>query len=109
KGGDGATGFRQSFTDPPELEPPAVSFVDWLSLPSQNGQRLLFCDMRSGLVGVATVTPSSIPVKSLTPLKNPSRAALCDLDGDGSNEIVIGELGSFTSEDHRRGAIVWLK
>jgi len=109
EGGDRAIRFRRSSTDSPELEPPAVSFVDWLSLPNHDHQRHLFCDMRSGLVGVAIVTPQSSSVESLTILKNPSRIALCDLDGDGLNEIVISELGSFTSEDHRRGAIVWLQ
>ncbi len=109
KSGDRAIRFHRRSTASPELEPPAVSFADWLLLPNQDQKRLVFCDMRSGLVGVAAVTPQDVSVETLTSLTNPSRVALCDLDGDGQDEIVIGELGSFTSADHRRGALVALQ
>lgn len=104
----GVIRFQRSSSDSPRLELPAVSFVEWLTLPNQDQPRHLFCDMRSGMVGIANITPGSSSVESLTTLRNPSRVALCDLDGDGQNEILVCELGSFTSEDHRRGAVVWL-
>ena len=101
--------FRRSAGERPELEPPAVSFLDWLRLPDQQQERLIVCDMRGGEVGIAMAIEEKTSVQPLTALKNPSRVALCDLDGDGLEEVVVGELGSFTSEDHRRGAVVWLR
>ena len=106
---DQAIRFHRGSTDSPELEPPAVSFVDWMSIPGLGQQRHLFCDMRSGLVGIATVAPQGSSLEKLTTLRNPSRVALCDLDGDGRDEFIVCELGSFTSGDHRRGALVWLR
>jgi FG-GAP-like repeat len=105
----GAARFRRTSSDSPERVPPAVSFVDWLTLPNQDRRRHVICDMQSGMVGIATVTPQNISIESLTTLMNPSRVALCDLDGDGLDEMVIGELGSLSSEDHHRGAVVWLQ
>jgi hypothetical protein len=107
--GIGSMQFRVTSSESPEFEPPAVSFIEWLHLPNQDRERLVFCDMRSGLVGVAAPSPQGFSVQSLTNLNNPSRIALGDLDGDGQHEILIADLGSFTSEDHRRGGIVWLQ
>ncbi|MBW3596511.1 MAG: VCBS repeat-containing protein [Planctomycetes bacterium] len=104
-----ASRFHRSTTAAPQLEPPAVSFVDWLPLPHHGQKRLLFCDMRSGLVGAVNIAGDASSVETLTTLRNPSRAALADLDGDGRDELVIGELGSLASEDHSRGAVVWLQ
>ena len=101
--------FHRSPSERPELEPPAVSFLDWLRLPGQQEERLLVCDMRGGEVGIVTAIGQTASVQPLTVLKNPSRVALCDLDGDGREEVIVGELGSFTSEDHRRGSVVWLR
>jgi hypothetical protein len=33
----------------------------------------------------------------------------CDLDADGTLDLVVADLGSFPSNDHDRGRVVWLR
>jgi len=101
--------FETVASPAPELEPPAVSSLGWMALPHREELGLVFCDMRSGLVGALRHSPSGLSVENLATLKHPARVSLCNLDGYGGNELLVAELGSFTSEDHSRGAVVWLR
>ena len=101
--------FEQRRTPAPILELPAVASISWLQLPGDNQKSLVFCDMRSGEIGRVLTTDPSLEVELLATLKNPARLTTCDLDGDGFEEVVAAELGSFTSGDHHRGALIWLQ
>ena len=100
---------EQSATPAPLLEPPAVATISWLQLPGDDQKSLVFCDMRSGEIGRVLSAEPTLAVELLATLKNPARLATCDLDGDGFEEVVAAELGSFASEDHHLGALVWLR
>lgn len=108
-GSDSRSRFRQSTTPSPLAEPPGVASISWLKLPGDEQPSLVFCDMRSGEISRVLLADSPLAVESLATLKNPTRVAVCDLNGDGAEEIVVAELGSFTSEDHHNGALVWLR
>jgi FG-GAP-like repeat len=99
--------FEQQITVAPRLEPPGVATIQWLTLPDEGQKSLVFCDMRSGEINQVSV--STMDVETLATLKNPARLAICDLDGDGLEEIVVAELGSIRSGDHHRGALTWLR
>ena len=101
--------FRRDSSPSPDVDPPAVSFIDWLRVPSQTQRALVFCDMRSGGAYAASGISPGGSIAKLASLAHPSRVAPCDLDGDGNGELLIGELGSFVSEDHRRGAVLWVR
>lgn len=101
--------FEQTATAAPRLEPPAVASISWLRLPGDDRPSLVFCDMRSGEIGRVAIGEAGLPVEVLATLEHPARLATCDLNGDGFDEVVAAELGSFTSADHHRGALIWLQ
>ncbi len=101
--------FEKSTTSVPAVEPPGVATITWLKLPGESERSLVFCDMRSGEIGRVRPTESNLTVELLSTLTNPSCLRKCDLNGDGYDELIVAELGSFTSEDHHRGALVWLR
>lgn len=107
-GEGGPLRFRRASISSP-LAQPAVSFLRWMRLPQEREMRLLVSDMRDGIVGAARLSAAGGELETLTVLLNPSRVWPSDLDGDGKEELVIGELGSFSSADHHRGAVVWLR
>ncbi len=45
----------------------------------------------------------------LARLNNPCHAEPCDLDGDGSVDLVVADLGSSVPYDHALGRVVWLR
>jgi hypothetical protein len=45
----------------------------------------------------------------LAQLNNPCRVEPCDLDGDGSLDLLVADLGSYAAVDHDRGRVVWLR
>ncbi len=100
--------FRQQHSDTPKIELPAVSHIKWI--PGSEGRLgfLVFCDMRSGEVRTwAPKTKADTQLRAT--LANPAHMEPCDLDQDGKQDYVVAELASLRSEDHRRGAVVWLR
>ena len=45
----------------------------------------------------------------LAKVPHPDHVEPCDLDGDGREDLVVADLGSFLPEDHDRGKVVWLR
>ena len=88
---------------------PAASYVEWLNLDPADDPVLLLSDMRKGRLLACSAIAGEPATSVIGVLLNPSRASKCDLDGDGAEDLVVGDLGSFVSEDHDRGELVWLK
>ena len=42
-------------------------------------------------------------------VRNPARMTLVDLDDDGLQDLLVGELGSFLPLDHSLGEVIWLR
>jgi hypothetical protein len=70
---------------------------------------ILACDMRSGLVAIFNPHHPKAGWKVLAKLKNPARATVVDLDGDGALDVLVADLGSFPPTDSRCGRVVWLR
>lgn len=88
---------------------PAVSHIRWLPLRRDGKPNLVFCDMSAGEVrGLALDDPSHEP-RLLAAVPHPDHVESCDLDGDGVEDLVVADLGSFPPEDHDRGRVVWLR
>jgi hypothetical protein len=84
----------------PGLHPtPAISCLE-------HRDDLIACDMRSGQV--VALPPGGEPLV-LAQLRNPARAEVADLDGDGVRDLLVADLGSFLPGDHREGRVVWLR
>ncbi|MEK6260403.1 MAG: FG-GAP-like repeat-containing protein [Planctomycetota bacterium] len=110
--GTGRRRFRSDSSKWPKFasrsESPAISFLRAVRRDSQTQPSILMSDMADG--GVSLWNPLSADSSPLTigRLKNPAGACLCDLDGNGTQDIVVADLGSRSPADHDRGQVVWL-
>jgi hypothetical protein len=87
---------------------PAVSNVSLVDFDGDSRLDLLGTDMRQGVVFTGRFTPGgSLSVVASIPY--PSRATLTDLDRDGVNDLLVGDMGAFFPADHRKGAVIWLR
>jgi hypothetical protein len=106
--GPGKLLFRQQSSPKPRIDAPAVSYLDWLTIDSAK-PALLLTDMRSGELHSIDVTNAKLSSTRMASAKSLAHVEACDLDGDGQQELVCAELGSISSGDHSRGAIIWLR
>ncbi|WP_197355961.1 FG-GAP repeat domain-containing protein [Aureliella helgolandensis] len=88
---------------------PAVASVQWLELMAPGVQHLVACDMRDGSVSLVDPNPESSTRTVLARLGSPSRVAMCDLDEDGWQDLIVADLGSMKPFEHGFGQIVWLR
>jgi hypothetical protein len=102
---DTAARFRKQLL-PALSTAPAVSFVDAVSDRGTSG--LWFCDMHSGQLFALDCRDTSSPPREMARFTNPARFAVCDLDGNGSQDTVVADLGSFVPGDHQHGKVWWL-
>ncbi len=109
------TPFRASFRverieqDPGVKAPPAIAGLRWARLRQGDPPVLVASDMMSGQVTALDLSGLQRKVRSLGQLNNPCHVEPCDLDGDGSIDLVVADLGSFGAMDHNRGRMVWLR
>jgi hypothetical protein len=88
---------------------PTVSNVNLVHLFDKRKLDVLACDMRGGWV--MALRPYTKPPATvvLGRVAHPAHAELVDLDGDGSKDILVADLGSFQPTDDRLGKVVLLK
>jgi hypothetical protein len=104
--------FRQETLSIETVEgvPPEVSHLQWVRLAPDEAPVLLVCDMRYGHVLAVSLTPERRQApRVLGRLRNPAHAEVCDLDGDGTLDLVLADLGSYLPADHDRGRVVLLR
>ena len=89
-----------------ERLPPAVSFLG-LTGDHPAGSRLLISDMQGSTVQLLDAAEALSP-HVMVRLAHPAAVCSCDLDGDGREELLEADLGSFLPEDHDRGGVFWL-
>src|SRR5262249_33300641 len=65
--------------------------------------------MRRGQVMVYSPYEASPAWRVLANVSNPAHAEVVDLDGDGIQDILVANLGSFMPTDQRCGSVVWLR
>jgi hypothetical protein len=89
--------------------PPALAHLRWARLRSNEKPVLLTCDMCDGNVAAVNPNQRENPPTVLARLDNPCHVEPCDLDGDGTIDLVVADLGSSVPYDHDLGRVVWLR
>jgi len=87
---------------------PAIANVALLDLDGDGTPEVVASDMRAGVVMKGSPI-SGRPLEVIAEIPHPSHIELVDLDKDGLQDLLVGDLGSFQPADHSRGAIVWLR
>ena len=89
---------------------PEIAQLRWAQLTDTEKPLLLASDMRYGyVVGIDLARENRSPPRFFGLLRNPGRIEVCDLDGEGTTDLVVADLGSYLPADHDRGRVVWLK
>ncbi len=87
----------------------AISNVNVVHLTDPKRPEILACDMRHGLVMLLKPSDPEPKWKVIARVPHPAKTEVVDLDGDGINDILVADLGSFTPTDKRDGTVVWLR
>ncbi len=87
---------------------PAISHFNWLRLQPDAKPVLVVSDMRRGMVMSVDPSDAAAAPEILAQLKHPCHVEQCDLDGNGTLDLVVADLGSFPPGDHLLGRVVWL-
>ena len=97
--------------------PPCVSFVDLRPGSSQQTVDLWVSEMKHGAVfqladlrqsAGQTIADGTLRYSFQSSATNPAVVRPVDLDGNGVDDLLITDLGSFLPEDHDRGQVVWI-
>jgi hypothetical protein len=97
--------------------PPCVSFVDLRPGSSPQAVDLWISDMKHGAAfqladihQLAGQIFADVDQRYSFPscATNPAVVRQADLDGNGVDDLLIADLGSFLPEDHDRGQVVWI-
>ena len=88
---------------------PEIAHLTWAELTPGKPGVLVACDMRYGhVVAIDLARRGRAPPRLLAQLRNPCRVEVCDLDGNGTRDLVVSDLGSFRPAEHDRGRVVLL-
>ena len=68
-------------------------------------QHLWGCDMKNGSILFAERGGPLVAAARPLELLNPCRVTPADLDGNGTDELIVSDLGSFLPKDHQQGAV----
>lgn len=90
------------------LPHPAVANVRLLDLDGDGRSEIVASDMRAGLV-LAGAAGDTSGLAVIAEVPHPSHIERVDLDKDGLQDLLVGDLGSFQPADHTDGALVWLR
>src|SRR5207302_1626753 len=70
---------------------------------------VLVCDARYGLVLALKPYANPPAWQVLAHLTAPAHTEVVDFDGDGIQDIIVADLGSFMPTNDRLGKVVWLR
>ena len=104
------SGFTRSSFSPPDPPPaPAVSHVRFLDLDEDGQLEAVASDMRYGLIAAGRPWEKPGRMEIIGTVPNPAHFEPFDFDGDGTKDLLVGDLGSFQPADHLKGAVVWMR
>lgn len=88
----------------------ATSSVGWIDGGEAVGHNLVISEMRGGGIYLAPLDEGAVGTpRKIATVRNPARVEPCDWDGDGWEDLIVADLGSFLPGDHDRGQVVWLR
>ncbi len=89
---------------------PEIANLRWTKLIEGEPPVLIACDMRYGHIVAIDLRPEGRqPPQLLGRLRNPCRVEPCDLDGNGTIDLAVADLGSFLPAEHDRGRVMLLR
>lgn len=98
----------------PKGAPPTPGVSSLQLIPGRNSSRpyALLSDMqhhRLMKVEFPNLNLKETPFVTLAKVPYPCRTQVCDIDGDGQNDILVSDLGSFQPMDHDKGLVAVFK
>jgi hypothetical protein len=93
--------------DMPQI--PAVSNVQLVDFDGDRRLDVLGTDMRQGFVFTGKPEKPGSALSIVANIPHPAHVTLADVDRDGMQDLLVGDLGEFLPADHARGAVFWLR
>jgi hypothetical protein len=88
---------------------PAVSNVQLVHLDGDKRLDILATDMRQGIVFTGHPATPGSGLTTISSLPHPAHVTRADVDQDGIEDLLVGDLGEFFPADHDKGAVVWMR
>jgi hypothetical protein len=99
---------RRSLTIPDLSSTPAVSNLRLVDFDGDKRLDVLATEMRQGLV-FAGPPGAAGKLSIVASIPNPAHVAWADVDRDGVQDLLVGDLGEFFPADHAKGSVIWLR
>jgi FG-GAP-like repeat len=100
---------RSGLTMPDMPGSPAVSNVQLVDLDGDKRLDVLATDMRQGVVFTGSPTKPGSTLTNIASIPHPAHVTRADVDHDGLQDLLVGDLGEFFPADHDKGAVIWLR
>lgn len=88
---------------------PLVAVASMAVVGAGEARELVFCDMATGAIWQGSLATFPREPVEIGRLQNPCRIVVTDLDLDGSEDLLITDLGSFKPADHQNGTLWWFR
>ena len=88
---------------------PAVTHVRFLDLDRDGHLEIVASEMRYGYILAGDPAREGGRLELIGNGANPAHFERLDWDGDGVDDLMVGDLGRFLPGDHTDGAILWLR
>jgi hypothetical protein len=88
---------------------PAVSNLQLVRWDAGGRIDVLGADMRQGVIFVGPPATAGGTLSTIASIPHPAHVTSADVDQDGLEDLLVGELGEFYPADHAKGAVIWLR
>ena len=88
---------------------PAVSSLRLIDFDGDKKLDVLGADMRQGIIFTGQPTNAGATLSIVASIPHPAHVTMTDVDRDGFQDLLVGDLGEFFPGDHDKGAAIWLQ